>query len=89
MWNLETRFTGELDIDLSPLGIEEAKKAGIVLKNYDISNVYSSVLKRALHTLEIVRNELNLILPITKSSALNERIYGDLQGLNKAETAKK
>lgn len=89
IWNLENRFTGEMDIDLSELGKEEAKHAGILLKNYVIDVAYTSVLKRAIHTLEIVLREMQIDIPIIKSAALNERNYGDLQGLNKAETEQK
>lgn len=91
-WNLENKFTGWTDVDLSKKGIEEAKEAGKTLKekgfNFDIA--YTSVLKRANHTLEIVLKELNEEnIPIYKSWRLNERHYGALQGLNKEETAVK
>ena len=89
IWNLENRFTGEMDIDLSELGKEEAKHAGILLKNYVIDVAYTSVLKRAIHTLKIVLREMQIDIPIIKSASLNERNYGDLQGLNKAETEQK
>ncbi|MDR4509635.1 MAG: 2,3-bisphosphoglycerate-dependent phosphoglycerate mutase [Candidatus Brocadiaceae bacterium] len=89
-WNLENRFTGWIDVDLSGNGIREAASAGEKLKNFQIDKAYTSVLKRAIHTLEIV---LKLTgkegIPIVRDKALNERHYGDLQGLNKAETAKK
>lgn len=89
VWNLENRFTGEMDVDLSPLGIEEAEQAGILLKNYFIHQAFTSVLKRSIHTLEIVLKEIGKEIPIVKSAALNERNYGDLQGLNKTETENK
>ena len=89
IWNLENRFTGEMDIDLSELGKEEAKRAGLLLKNDVIDVAYTSVLKRAIHTLEIVLREMQIDIPIIKSASLNERNYGDLQGLNKAETEQK
>ena len=91
-WNLENRFTGWKDVDLSPKGIEEAKAAGKILKEmnlvFDIA--YTSYLKRAIKTLNIVLEEMDeLYIPVYKSWRLNERHYGALQGLNKAETAKK
>ncbi len=89
IWNLENRFTGETDIDLSPLGEEEAKRAGLLLKKYIISEAFTSVLKRSIHTLEIVLQEIGKDIPVIQSSALNERNYGDLQGLNKTETEQK
>lgn len=89
IWNLENRFTGETDIDLSPKGEEEAKQAGFLLKNYKIEIAFTSVLKRAIHTLSIVLKEIDKKIPVVKSEALNERDYGDLQGFNKTETAKK
>ncbi|MDG2431394.1 2,3-bisphosphoglycerate-dependent phosphoglycerate mutase [Flavobacterium sp.] len=88
-WNLENRFTGEVDIDLSPYGEAEAKQAGILLKNYNLKLAFTSVLKRAIHTLSIVFKEINKKIPVFKSKALNERNYGDLQGLNKTNTEKK
>jgi 2,3-bisphosphoglycerate-dependent phosphoglycerate mutase len=91
-WNKENRFTGWTDVDLSAVGIEEAKAAGRALKasGYEFDLAYPSVLKRAIRTLWIALDELDrLWLPIEKSWRLNERHYGDLQGLNKAETAAK
>ncbi len=89
-WNLENRFTGEIDVELTPLGRTEAKNAGQLLKGYHFNEAFTSVLKRANHTLEIILEEIGASnLPITKSAALNERNYGDLQGLNKSETEKK
>ena len=92
VWNLENKFTGWTDVDLSDQGINEAKEAGKVLKengfSFDIA--YTSVLKRANHTLDLILEELNeKDIPIYKSWRLNERHYGALQGLNKAETAEK
>jgi len=92
IWNLENRFTGWTDVDLSETGREEARKAGALLKKegftFDIA--YTSVLKRAIRTLWIVLDEMDLMwIPVVRSWRLNERHYGDLQGLNKAETAKK
>ena len=91
-WNLENRFTGWKDVDLSPKGIEEAKAAGKILKEMDLvfDVAYTSYLKRAIKTLNIVLEEMDeLYIPVYKSWRLNERHYGALQGLNKAETAKK
>ena len=89
-WNLDNRFTGWTDVDLSEKGIEEAKAAGKILKekgfSFDIA--YTSVLKRALRTLWLALDEMDLLwIPVIKSWRLNERHYGALQGLNKAETA--
>ena len=91
-WNLENRFTGWKDVDLSPKGIEEAKSAGKILKEMNLvfDVAYTSYLKRAIKTLNIVLEEMDeLYIPVYKSWRLNERHYGALQGLNKAETAKK
>lgn len=89
-WNKENRFTGWKDIDLSEKGREEAKAAGQLLKSegYVFDEAYTSVLKRAIRTLWIILDEMDLMwIPETKSWLLNERHYGGLQGLNKAETA--
>lgn len=89
-WNLENRFTGWVDVDLSPKGELEAKQAGEKLRGIPLDKVYTSVLKRAIRTAEIVLTVLDKTnLPVIRDAALNERHYGDLQGLNKAETAKK
>ena len=88
-WNLENKFTGDIDVDLTILGQQEARLAGILLENYIIDIAYTSVLKRAIHTLDIILNEMGKNIPVVKSAALNERNYGDLQGLNKTETANK
>ena len=88
-WNLENRFTGLMDVDLSPLGEQEARKAGIQLRDYKINVAYTSVLKRAIHTLDLVQQEMGIEFPVIRDAALNERDYGDLQGLNKAETEEK
>jgi 2,3-bisphosphoglycerate-dependent phosphoglycerate mutase len=89
-WNLENRFTGWTDVDLTAKGIQEAISAGKVLKEkgfkFDIA--YTSVLKRALRTLWLTLDEMDFLwIPVEKSWRLNERHYGALQGLNKAETA--
>ncbi len=91
-WNLENRFTGWTDVDLTPLGVEQAIQAGRLLKaeGYDFDVAYTSVLKRATRTLWHTLDELDRTwLPVVHSWRLNERHYGGLQGLNKAETAKK
>ena len=89
-WNKENRFTGWKDIDLSEKGREEAKAAGRLLKaeGFVFDEAYTSVLKRAIRTLWIILDEMDLMwIPETKSWLLNERHYGALQGLNKAEVA--
>ena len=91
-WNKENRFTGWVDVDLSDKGVAEAHTAGRLLKDagYTFDIGYSSLLKRAIRTLWIVQDELDLLwLPVQRSWRLNERHYGALQGLNKAETAAK
>jgi len=89
-WNLENRFTGWVDVDLSDKGREEAGKAGEVLKGIPFEEAFTSDLKRAQNTLEIILVKVGQTnIPVTKDQALNERHYGDLQGLDKAETAKK
>ncbi|HEX4917518.1 MAG TPA: 2,3-diphosphoglycerate-dependent phosphoglycerate mutase [Limnobacter sp.] len=91
-WNLENRFTGWADVDLTDKGREEARKAGALLKNegYSFDVAYTSVLKRAIRTLWIALDEMDQMwLPVVHAWRLNERHYGDLQGLNKSETAAK
>ena len=91
-WNLENRFTGWTDVDLSPKGLEEASAAGRLLKEggYDFDVAHTSLLRRAIRTLWITLEGLDRMwIPVRKSWRLNERHYGALQGLNKAETAKK
>ena len=91
-WNLENRFTGWTDVPLSEKGIEEAKEAGKVLKEkgFEFDLAYTSVLKRANDTLDLILNEMGeQDIPIKKSWRLNERHYGALQGLNKEETRQK
>jgi len=92
VWNKENLFTGWTDVDLSEKGIEEAKKAGKLMKEagltFDLA--YTSVLKRAVRTLWLALDEMDLMwIPVINSWRLNERHYGALQGLNKAETAAK
>jgi len=89
-WNLENRFTGWTDVDLSEAGVAEAREAGRLLRSlgYRFDIAFTSVLKRAIRTLWIAQDELDQMwLPVEKSWRLNERHYGDLQGLNKAELA--
>ena len=90
-WNLENKFTGWTDVDLSENGVKEATEAGIVLKEngFTFDVAYTSVLKRANHTLDLILNELDINIPINKTWHLNERHYGALQGLNKQETRDK
>ena len=91
-WNKENRFTGWVDVDLSEKGRQEAKAAGQLLKahGFTFDRAFSSVLKRAIRTLWMVQDEMDLLwLPVERSWRLNERHYGGLQGLNKAETATK
>ena len=91
VWNLENKFTGWTDVELSSNGIKEAHEAGKLLKNmnfhFDIA--YTSVLKRAIDTLQIIIDEMNLDVKVIENYKLNERHYGALQGLNKDETIKK
>ncbi|MBU3620106.1 2,3-diphosphoglycerate-dependent phosphoglycerate mutase [Polynucleobacter sp. CS-Odin-A6] len=89
-WNLENRFTGWADVDLTPKGTEQAFAAGETLRNagYEFDVAYTSVLRRAIHTLWHVQDKMDLMwLPVVHSWRLNERHYGALTGLNKAETA--
>lgn len=85
-WNLENRFTGWVDVDLSDKGVEEANAAGEKLKGYTFDAAFSSVLKRANRTLDIILENIgHFNLQVEKNQALNERHYGDLQGKNKQE----
>jgi 2,3-bisphosphoglycerate-dependent phosphoglycerate mutase len=91
-WNQENRFTGWTDVDLTPKGVEEARAAGRLLKSegYDFDATFTSVLRRAIRTLNLALEEMDrLWLPVEKDYRLNERHYGALQGLNKAEMAAK
>ena len=89
IWNLENKFTGWIDVDLTDKGIQEAKNAGEKLKSYEFDLAYASDLKRAQNTLKIALEVSNKKVPTTYNKALNERMYGDLQGLDKTETVKK
>lgn len=92
LWNKENRFTGWTDVDLSPEGIEEAKKAGELLsaQGFSFDIAYTSVLTRAIRTLDLILDEMQLKwIPVIKSWRLNERHYGAFQGMNKSEMAAK
>ena len=89
-WNLDNRFTGWTDVDLTEKGVAEARQAGVLLKEagFSFDLAYTSVLKRAIRTLWGTLDEMDLMwLPVVHDWRLNERHYGALQGLNKAETA--
>ena len=91
-WNKENRFTGWTDVDLSAKGVEEAREGGRVLlrEGFTFDVAYTSVLKRAIRTLYLVTDEMDLLwMPVHRAWQLNERHYGALQGLNKSETAEK
>ena len=89
-WNLENKFTGWVDVPLSSKGEKEAHEAGRKLKSIPFNCAYTSLLKRAIDTLNIAMKEAGQTsLPVIRDQALNERHYGDLQGLDKAETAEK
>jgi 2,3-bisphosphoglycerate-dependent phosphoglycerate mutase len=89
-WNLENRFTGWVDVPLSPRGIQEAKDAGVKLRSFTFDRAFTSVLARANETLRLVLEAIGqTAIPTEKDKALNERMYGELQGLNKDETVKK
>jgi 2,3-bisphosphoglycerate-dependent phosphoglycerate mutase len=91
-WNLENRFTGWTDVDLTEQGMSEAREGGRLIKEagFEFDIAYTSVLKRAIKTLWLVLEEMSLEwLPVVRAWQLNERHYGNLQGLNKAETAEK
>lgn len=89
-WNLENRFTGWTDVPLTEKGREEARRAGEKIRHMHFDKAYTSVLQRAIETLDIVLRVIaQTDIPIAYDQALNERHYGDLQGLNKAETAEK
>lgn len=89
LWNLEDRFTGWVDVPLTALGEQEALNAGTKLKGMQIDVAYTSTLQRAQHTLKNILSAMGVEVPTIRDEALNERHYGDLQGLNKARTAEK
>lgn len=89
-WNLENRFTGWVDVPLTATGRQEAERAGMLLHGMRFDRAFTSVLQRAIETLDIILRAIGQSdLPIERAVALNERHYGELQGLNKAETAQK
>lgn len=85
IWNLENRFTGWVDVPLTPQGEEEARTAAEAIREIPFQVAYTSALTRAQRTLAIILEELGVDLPVIRDQALNERFYGDLQGLNKDE----
>ena len=92
IWNLENRFTGWIDVGLSGLGVKEAKSSAqlLIKENYTFDIAYTSVLKRAIQTLWIILEDMDLMwIPVYRSWRLNERHYGALQGLNKSEMVEK
>jgi 2,3-bisphosphoglycerate-dependent phosphoglycerate mutase len=89
VYNLQNRFTGWKDVDLTDKGIQEAKNASKLLKDYNINAAYTSKLKRAQKTLNIILDHLDLKIPVTEDIRLNERNYGNLVNQNKAEASLK
>lgn len=89
IWNLENRFTGWVDVPLTPKGEEEARTAGAKLRGYSFAVAYTSALRRAQNTLALVLESMGSEIPVIRDQALNERHYGQLQGLNKEQTAAK
>ena len=89
LWNLENRFTGWVDVPLTEQGRNEARRAGELLKKFRFDVAYTSSLTRAQDTLRIMLETMGAQMPVIRDQALNERHYGDLQGLNKEETAKR
>lgn len=87
-WNLENRFTGWVDVDLSQLGVQEAKRAGENLVGYQFNKIFTSVLQRAIKTADVIANIISYKGEFIRDESLNERHYGDLQGLNKDEVGK-
>jgi len=89
LWNLENRFTGWVDVPLTAKGIAEARGAGELLKAFRFEVAYTSALTRAQETLRLMLEVMGALPPVIRDQALNERHYGDLQGLNKEDTAKR
>lgn len=89
LWNLENRFTGWVDVPLTELGVSEARRAGELLKGYEVQVAYTSGLRRAQDTLANVMEAAGFDCPVIRDAALNERDYGDLAGLNKDDMRKK
>ena len=88
LWNLENRFTGWIDVPLTPQGETEARQAGELLRNTPLDVAYTSALKRAAHTLELILETVPVQLPVVSDKALNERDYGDLAGFQKDDMRK-
>ncbi|MCC7433272.1 MAG: 2,3-diphosphoglycerate-dependent phosphoglycerate mutase [Methanoregulaceae archaeon] len=86
IWNLQNRFTGWVDVPLSEQGEAEARRAGELIQGLHFDVAYTSALRRAQHTLDIILETRGTPLPVIRDAALNERMYGDLQGLDKADT---
>lgn len=86
IWNLQNRFTGWVDVPLSEQGEAEARRAGELIGEMTFDVAYTSALRRAQHTLDIILEARGTQLPVIRDAALNERMYGDLQGLDKADT---
>jgi 2,3-bisphosphoglycerate-dependent phosphoglycerate mutase len=89
LWNLENRFTGWVDVPLTEKGIAEARRAGELLRGFRFEVAYTSALSRAQETLRVLLETMGAQPPVIRDPALNERHYGDLQGLNKEDTAKR
>ena len=89
LWNVEDRFTGWVDVQLTEKGVQEALSAGEKLKSISVDVAYASGLQRAQRTLDLILEGMGVSVPIIRDAALNERHYGDLQGLNKTRTAEK
>ncbi len=89
LWNLENRFTGWVDVPLTEQGVEEARAAALAISGIPFDVAYTSALTRAQKTLETILHTIDLDVPVIRDKALNERDYGDLSGLNKAQTADK
>lgn len=89
LWNLENRFTGWVDVPLTEQGKDEARRAGEKLRGMKLDVAYTSALRRAQHTLDLILETMPLDIPIIRDQALNERHYGDLSGLNKDDMRKK
>ena len=86
IWNLQNRFTGWVDVPLSEQGEAEARRAGELIAGLEFDVAYTSALRRAQHTLDIILETRGTSIPVIRDAALNERMYGDLQGLDKADT---
>ncbi len=89
LWNQQNRFTGWVDVPLTERGEAEARRGGSLIRDIQFDVAYTSTLERAQRTLDIILDEINQAPPVIRDSALNERRYGDLQGLNKRRTAEK